>query len=114
MEGKSSEVNCLIALKRPDGEFNTCPTYAAEHFPKRIWRAEAKRCEETAKKRGFKGDDRAAFVSSCMAARDTAAATMSPEDQQKADKAKSCEQQADQQGLKGKDRKAFVNICTGK
>ena len=62
----------------------------------------AKKCEETAKKRGLKGDDRAAFVSSCMAAKDTAAATMSPEEQQKADKAKSCEQQAEQQGLKGK------------
>jgi psiF repeat len=51
----------------------------------------AKKCEETAKKRGLKGDDRAAFVSSCMAAKDTADATMSPQEKAKADNAQSCE-----------------------
>lgn len=74
----------------------------------------AKKCEEAAKKRGLEGDDRAAFMSSCMAAKDTAAVTMSPEEQQKADKGTSCEQQADQQGLKEKDRKTFVKTCAGK
>lgn len=71
----------------------------------------AKKCEETAKKRGLKGDDRAAFVSSCMAAKDTADATMSPQEKAKADNAQSCEQQATQKGLKGKDRKAFMKTC---
>ena len=74
----------------------------------------AKKCEETAKKRGLKGDDRAAFVSSCMAAKDTTAATMSPEEKAKVNNADSCEQQATQKGLKGKDRKTFVKTCTGK
>lgn len=74
----------------------------------------AKKCEQTAKNRGLKGDERATFISSCMAAKDTASASMSPEQQQKADKAKSCEQQADQQGLKGKDRRTFLKTCTGK
>lgn len=74
----------------------------------------AKKCEETAKKRGLKGDARAAFVSSCMTAKDSAAATMSPEEKQNVDKATSCEQQADQQGLKGKARKTFVKTCTSK
>jgi len=73
----------------------------------------AKKCEETAKKRGLKGDDRAAFVSSCMAAKDTAAATTSPEEKAKVDNADSCERQATQKGLKGKDRKAFMKTCTG-
>lgn len=73
----------------------------------------AKKCEETAKKRGLKGDDRTAFVSSCMAAKDTAAATMSPEEKAKVDNADSCEQQATQKGLKGKDRKAFMKTCNG-
>lgn len=71
----------------------------------------AKKCEETAKKRGLKGDDRAAFVSSCMAAKDTADATMSPQEKTKVDNADSCEQQATQKGLKGKDRKAFMKTC---
>lgn len=71
----------------------------------------AKKCEETAKKRGLKGDDRAAFVSSCMAAKDTASSTMSPEEKAKVDSAQSCEQQATQKGLKGKDRKSFMKTC---
>jgi hypothetical protein len=74
----------------------------------------AKKCDETAKNRGLKGDEKATFVSSCMAAKDTASATASPEEQQKADKAKSCEQQADQQSLKGKDRRSFLKTCAGK
>ena len=74
----------------------------------------AKKCEETAKNRGLKGDERATYISSCMAAKDTAGATMSPQQQQNADKAKSCEQQADQQGLKGKDRRSFLKTCAGK
>jgi len=73
----------------------------------------AKKCEETAKKRGLKGDDRAAFVSTCMATKDTAEATMSPEDKAKVDNASSCEQQATQKGLKGKDRKDFMKTCKG-
>ena len=77
----------------------------------------AKKCEETAKNRGLKGDEKATFVSSCMAAKDTASSAtsnMSPQEQQKADKAKACEQQADQQSLKGKDRKSFLKTCTSK
>ena len=73
----------------------------------------AKKCEETAKKRGLKGDDRAAFVSTCMATKDTAEATMSPEEKAKVDNAGSCEQQATQKGLKGKDRKDFMKTCKG-
>src|SRR5215469_4258531 len=72
----------------------------------------AKKCEENAKKMGLKGDDRAAFLSSCMAAKDTAAATMSPEEKAKVNNADSCEQQATQKGLKGKDRKTFMKTCS--
>jgi hypothetical protein len=74
----------------------------------------AKKCEETAKKSGLKGADRAALVSSCMAAKDTAAATMSPQEKAKVDNAQSCEEQATQKGLKGKERRSFVKTCTGK
>jgi hypothetical protein len=74
----------------------------------------AKKCEDTAKNKGLKGDEKATYVSSCMAAKDTASATATPEEQQKADKAKACEQQADQQSLKGKDRKKFLKTCSGK
>jgi hypothetical protein len=76
----------------------------------------AKKCEETGKKKGLKGDELSTFVSTCLAAKDTASSAtpnMSPQDQQKADKAKSCEQQADQQGLKGKARAKFIKTCTG-
>jgi psiF repeat len=71
----------------------------------------AKKCDETAKKRGLKGDEKATFVSSCMAAKDTASSTMSPEEKAKVDNAQSCEQQATQKGLKGKDRKSFMKTC---
>ena len=77
----------------------------------------AKKCEDTAKNRGLKGDEKATFMSSCMAAKDTASSAennMSPQEQQKADKAKSCEQQADQQSLKGKDRRSFLKTCSSK
>jgi hypothetical protein len=48
-----------------------------------------------------------------MAAKDTAAATTSPEEKAKVDNADSCEQQATQKGLKGKDRKAFMKNLHG-
>jgi hypothetical protein len=76
----------------------------------------AKKCEETAKNRGLKGDEKVTYVSTCMAAKDTASSagvSMSPQERQKADKAKSCEQQADQQSLKGKDRRSFFENLHG-
>jgi len=76
----------------------------------------AKKCEETAKNKGLKGDERATFISTCMSTKDaasSAANNMSPQEKQKADKAQSCEQQATQKGLTGKDRKTFMKTCTG-
>ena len=75
----------------------------------------AKKCEETAKNRGLKGDEKATYVSSCMAAKETAdsaASNASPQEKQKADNAQSCEQQATQKGLKGKDRRDFMKTCS--
>lgn len=72
----------------------------------------AKKCDETAKKRGLKGDERATFVSSCMAAKDSADAATSPEEKAKMNSAQSCDQQATQKGLTGKARKNFVKTCT--
>jgi psiF repeat-containing protein len=48
-----------------------------------------------------------------MATKDTAEATMSPEEKAKVDNAGSCEQQATQKGLKGTDRKDFMKTCKG-
>ncbi|HEX3639398.1 MAG: hypothetical protein QOC89_720 [Paraburkholderia sp.] len=53
---------------------------------------------------GKKGDDRAAFMKTCLSAKPAAAAPMSQQDKMKA-----CNVQAT--GKKGDDRKAFMSTC---
>jgi predicted alpha/beta hydrolase family esterase len=53
---------------------------------------------------GKKGDDRKAFMSSCLSSKPAAAAPMSQQDKMKA-----CNAQAT--GKKGDDRKAFMKTC---
>jgi hypothetical protein len=75
-----------------------------------------KNCNADAREQGLKGDERRAFMSTCLkggtkelAARgDTKpAATPSPAQL----KRKACSAEAKSQGLKGDERKAFVNEC---
>jgi hypothetical protein len=53
---------------------------------------------------GKKGDDRTAFMKTCLSAKPAAAAPMSQQDKMKA-----CNVQAT--GKKGDDRKAFMSTC---
>ena len=76
-----------------------------------------KNCNAEAREQSLKGDERKAFMSTCLkggsnelAARDEAkpaAATPSPAQA----KRKACSAEAKAQGLKGDERKAFVSEC---
>ena len=76
-----------------------------------------KNCNAEAREQSLKGDERKAFMSTCLkggsnelAARDAAkpaAATPSPAQA----KRKACSAEAKAQGLKGDERKAFISEC---
>jgi psiF repeat len=67
-----------------------------------------KTCNADATSKGLKGDDRKAYMKSCLS--DKAAATAATGNTQQA-KMKSCNADASAKGLKGDDRKAYMKTC---
>lgn len=77
--------------------------------------ARMKGCNAEAKSQSLKGDERRAFMSTCLkggstalTAHDTAKATTPSQAQLKR---KACSAQAKEKGLKGSERKTFVRDC---
>jgi hypothetical protein len=68
--------------------------------------AKMTRCNADAKAKNLTGDDRKAFMKSCLSASSPSA---KPNSQQ--EKMKSCNANATTQGLKGDDRKKFMSDC---
>jgi len=68
-----------------------------------------KTCNADAKAKALKGDERKAFMSSCLKA--SAPAASAPTQQ---DKMKICNQQAGEKQLKGDERKQFMSECLKK
>lgn len=65
-------------------------------------------CSEQAATKSLKGDERKAWMSSCL--KKPAEKTLTPQQQ----KMRECNQQATQQALKGDDRKKFMSACLKK
>ena len=66
-----------------------------------------KDCAEEGKAKGVKGEDRKAFMSSCLSSKG-----MSQQDINKQqEKMKSCNVEAKSKGLKGADYKSFMSTC---
>src|SRR5579859_1696514 len=65
-------------------------------------------CNADAKTKGLTGDDRKAFMKSCLSA-DSGSATKPLNSQQQ--KMKTCSADAKTKGLKGDDRKKFMSDC---
>jgi psiF repeat len=63
-------------------------------------------CNADATSKGLKGDDRKAFMKTCLS--NKGAATTGNSQQEKM---KSCNKDASAKGLKGDDRKAFMKSC---
>jgi hypothetical protein len=63
-------------------------------------------CNADATSKGLKGDDRKAFMKTCLS--DKAPATTGNSQQEKM---KSCNKDATAKGLKGDDRKAYMKTC---
>jgi psiF repeat len=67
-----------------------------------------KSCNADAKSKNLSGDDRKAFMKTCLsAAGDTSAAKGNSQQE----KMKSCNADAKSKGLKGDDRKAYMKTC---
>jgi hypothetical protein len=65
-------------------------------------------CNAEAKTKGLAGDDRKAFMKTCLSAK--SGADTKPVNSQQA-KMKGCNADANAKGLKGDDRKAFMSSC---
>ncbi|HEV7985247.1 MAG TPA: PsiF family protein [Steroidobacteraceae bacterium] len=63
-------------------------------------------CNADASSKGLQGDDRKAFMKTCLSASPPAASGNSQQQ-----KMKSCNADASSNGLKGDDRKAFMKTC---
>jgi len=64
-------------------------------------------CNADAKAKGLKGDDRKAFMKTCLSGAEPEAAQGNSQQE----KMKSCNADAKTKGLKGADRKAFMKTC---
>ena len=64
-------------------------------------------CNADAKTKGLTGDDRKAFMKTCLSADAPAPATGNSQQQ----KMKTCNADATAKGLKGDDRKAYMKTC---
>ena len=67
-------------------------------------------CNADAKAKGLKGDDRKAFMKTCLSASGSATEPAAKGNSQQ-EKMKSCNADAKTKGLKGADRKAFMKTC---
>ena len=80
---------------------------APEAAPKKAPTAQQekmKTCNADAKEKALKGDERKAFMKTCLGAGSGAAATQQ-------DKMKTCNADAKEKALKGDERKAFMKDC---
>jgi hypothetical protein len=83
----------------------TAPATASK--PANSQQDKMKTCNADATSKGLKGDDRKAYMKSCLS--DQPAAPAKTNSQQ--EKMKSCNADATSKGLKGADRKSFMSTC---
>jgi len=69
-----------------------------------------KSCNKEAKAKALKGDERKAFMKSCLSGKASAEPVTAASKTQK-DKMKACNKEAKEKALKGDDRKKFVSDC---
>jgi hypothetical protein len=81
------------------------PALAAEPTPQQN---KMKSCNAEAKSKDFKGDERKAFMKTCLSAKAEAPAESKTEQQ---NKMKTCNADAKAKALKGDERKAFMSSC---
>jgi hypothetical protein len=67
-----------------------------------------KSCNKEAREKALKGDERRAFMKSCLSNKPAAAADKKAAQQ---DRMKDCNKQASGKALKGDDRKKFMSAC---
>lgn len=68
-----------------------------------------KSCNQEAKDKALKGDERKSFMSDCLSGKTASAAPAAPATQQ--DKMKTCNKDAKEKALKGDERKKFMSDC---
>jgi psiF repeat len=89
---------CVLAL--------SMMALCAHVFADNSQQTKMKTCNADATAKSLKGDDRKAFMKTCLSAAPAAPATNSQQE-----KMKSCNADAKSKGLKGDDRKQFMSTC---
>ena len=82
----------------------TAPAFAGAQQEK------MKSCNKDAKEKALKGDERKAFMKSCLSKEGAPAAAMDKKTTQQ-EKMKSCNKDAKTKALKGDERKKFMSDC---
>lgn len=82
--------------------------YAADAKAPTAQQGKMKTCNADAKTQALKGDERKAFMKSCLSAKPAAAAADATTQQSKM---KTCNADAKTKGLKGAERKTFMKDC---
>ncbi len=82
----------------------TAPAFAGAQQDK------MKSCNKDAKEKALMGDERKAFMKSCLSKEGTPAAAMEKKSTQQ-EKMKSCNKDAKTKALKGDERKKFMSDC---
>ena len=95
----------LAVLAGPAVFAQAAGTAAAK--PENSQQEKMKTCNADAKSKALKGDERKAFMKTCLS--DQPAAPAKTNSQQ--EKMKSCNAEATTKGLKGADRKTFMSTC---
>ena len=95
----------LAVLAGPAVFAQAAGTAAAK--PENSQQEKMKTCNADAKSKALKGDERKAFMKSCLS--DQPAAPAKTNSQQ--EKMKTCNAEATSKGLKGADRKSFMSTC---
>jgi len=100
-------VGAALAVLAGPAVFAQAAATATAAKPENSQQEKMKACNADAKSKALKGDERKAFMKSCLS--DQPAAPAKTNSQQ--EKMKSCNKEASEKGLKGADRKSFMSTC---
>ena len=100
-------VGAVLAMLAGQAAFAQAAGTSAAAKPANSQQEKMKTCNADATSKGLKGDDRKAFMKTCLS--DQPAAPARTNSQQ--EKMKSCNTDATAKGLKGADRKSFMSSC---
>ena len=100
-------VGAALAVLAGPAVFAQAAGTAAAAKPENSQQEKMKSCNADAKSKALKGDERKAFMKTCLSDQPAAPAKLNSQQE----KMKTCSADAKSKGLKGADRKIFMSTC---